>query len=94
MDLTSFPFITPSPTEKLLDFSLGTLWMKRDDLIHPAVSGNKWRKLKGFFREVDPRRPVLTYGGAHSNHLRAAAFALAHAGIKSIGIVRGEAVLH
>jgi len=90
MDLTSFPFTTPSPTEKLLDFSLGTLWMKRDDLIHPAVSGNKWRKLKGFFREVDPRRPVLTYGGAHSNHLRAAAFALAHAGIKSIGIVRGE----
>ena len=90
MDLTSFPFITPSPTEKLLDFSSGSLWMKRDDLIHPDVSGNKWRKLKGFFREVDHSRPVLTFGGAHSNHLRAAAFAFAHAGIKGIAVVRGE----
>ena len=90
MDLSSFPFLTPSPTEKLLDFSSGSLWMKRDDLIHPDVSGNKWRKLKGFFREVDPSRPVLTFGGGHSNHLRAAAFALAHAGIKGIAVVRGE----
>lgn len=90
MDLSSFPFLTPSPTEKLLHFSSGTLWMKRDDLIHPHVSGNKWRKLKGFFREVDPSRPVLTFGGAHSNHLRAAAFAFAHAGIKGIAVVRGE----
>jgi 1-aminocyclopropane-1-carboxylate deaminase len=73
-----------------LDFSSGSLWMKRDDLIHPDVSGNKWRKLKGFFREVDPSRPVLTFGGAHSNHLRAAAFAFAHAGIKGIAVVRGE----
>ena len=90
MDLSSFPFLTPSPTEKLLDFSSGSLWMKRDDLIHPDVSGNKWRKLKGFFREVDPSRPVLTFGGGHSNHLRAAAFAFAHAGIKGIAVVRGE----
>ena len=90
MDLSSFHFLTPSPTEKLLDFSSGSLWMKRDDLIHPDVSGNKWRKLKGFFREVDPSRPVLTFGGAHSNHLRAAAFAFAHAGIKGIAVVRGE----
>jgi len=90
MDLSSFPFLTPSPTEKLLDFSAGSLWMKRDDLIHPDVSGNKWRKLKGFFREVDPSRPVLTFGGAHSNHLRAAAFAFAHASIKGIAVVRGE----
>ena len=90
MDLSSFPFLTPSPTEKLLDFSSGSLWMKRDDLIHPDVSGNKWRKLKGFFREVDPSRPVLTFGGAHSNHLRAAAFAFAIAGIKGIAVVRGE----
>ena len=64
--------------------------MKRDDLIHPDVSGNKWRKLKGFFGEVDPSRPVLTFGGAHSNHLRAAAFAFAYAGIKGIAVVRGE----
>jgi len=90
MDLSSFPFLTPSPTEKLLNISSGSLWMKRDDLIHPDVSGNKWRKLKGFFREVDPSRPVLTFGGAHSNHLRAAAFAFAHASIKGIAVVRGE----
>jgi 1-aminocyclopropane-1-carboxylate deaminase len=74
----------------LLNISSGSLWMKRDDLIHPDVSGNKWRKLKGFFREVDPSRPVLTFGGAHSNHLRAAAFAFAHASIKGIAVVRGE----
>ena len=90
MDLSSFPFLTPSPTEKLLDFSSGSLWMKRDDLIHPDVSGNKWRKLKGFFFFFYPSRPVLTFGGAHSNHLRAAAFAFAHAGIKGIAVVRGE----
>ena len=52
------------------------LWMKRDDLIHPIISGNKWRKLKGFFREIDRSKTIITFGGAYSNHLPAAALAV------------------
>ncbi|MDF3025859.1 MAG: pyridoxal-5-phosphate-dependent protein beta subunit [Fluviicola sp.] len=68
------------------------LLVKRDDLIHPEVSGNKWRKLKYnidlvLFQKKDG---ILTFGGAYSNHLLATAAACKLAGLKSIGIVRGE----
>jgi len=46
------------------------LWMKRDDRIHPEVSGNKWRKLKYYledFRRSD-KEVILTFGGAFSSH--------------------------
>lgn len=69
-----------------------TLLVKRDDLIHPEVSGNKWRKLKYIiehFRQSKNER-VLTFGGAFSNHLLATASAGNQLGISSIGIVRGE----
>jgi 1-aminocyclopropane-1-carboxylate deaminase len=66
------------------------LWMKRDDLIHPVVSGNKWRKLKGFFSALEPSDQILTFGGAHSNHLLAAACAANIAGVQITGVVRGE----
>lgn len=68
------------------------LLVKRDDLIHPEVSGNKWRKLKYntelvLFQKKDG---ILTFGGAYSNHLLAVAAACQEDGLKSIGVVRGE----
>ncbi|ACT93794.1 Pyridoxal-5'-phosphate-dependent protein beta subunit [Dyadobacter fermentans DSM 18053] len=67
------------------------LYVKRDDLIHPAVSGNKWRKLKYNLLDAQARgeRAVLTFGGAYSNHLYATAAAGRALGLATIGIVRG-----
>lgn len=68
------------------------LLVKRDDLIHPEVSGNKWRKLKYNIElaEHQKKEGILTFGGAYSNHLLAVAAACKLAGLKSIGVVRGE----
>lgn len=67
------------------------LYIKRDDLIHPTVSGNKWRKLKYNLLEAQARgeQAILTFGGAYSNHLYATAAAGNALGLKTIGIVRG-----
>lgn len=64
------------------------LYIKRDDLIHSEISGNKWRKLKYFIDLCDSKRKegILTFGGAFSNHLLATASACSIAGLKSIGI--------
>lgn len=68
------------------------LFVKRDDLIHPEISGNKWRKLKYFIELCDAKKKtgILTFGGAFSNHLLATASACSLVGLKSIGLVRGE----
>ena len=66
------------------------LWIKRDDLIHPVVSGNKWRKLMGFIEQLAPKSTVVTFGGAHSNHLAAAATCLQSYGHQGIFVVRGD----
>ncbi len=68
------------------------LYIKRDDLIHEEVSGNKWRKLKYNLLQVQQGNytGVFTFGGAYSNHLLATASAANRAKIKSIGFVRGE----
>lgn len=68
------------------------LLIKRDDLIHSEVSGNKWRKLKynlGQFKQSKKER-ILTFGGAYSNHLLATASACKLYNIPCIGIVRGD----
>lgn len=74
------------------DFENVRLFVKRDDLIHPEVSGNKWRKLKYNIELVQFQKKdgILTFGGAYSNHLLATASACNLAGLKSIGVVRGE----
>lgn len=68
------------------------LYVKRDDLLHPQVSGNKWRKLK--YNLIAARQQgytqLLTFGGAYSNHLFATAAAGKLAGFSTIGVVRGE----
>lgn len=64
--------------------------MKRDDLIHPVVSGNKWRKCQGFVANLKTSTTVLTFGGAYSNHLAATAALLKAHGNPGILVVRGE----
>ncbi|MFJ6794449.1 1-aminocyclopropane-1-carboxylate deaminase/D-cysteine desulfhydrase [Streptomyces sp. NPDC091268] len=68
------------------------LLLKRDDLVHPELPGNKWRKLAPNLREaVAGGYPaLLTFGGAYSNHLRATAAAGRLLGLPTIGVVRGE----
>ena len=66
--------------------------VKRLDLVHPQISGNKFFKLKYNF--LDARRQgfkkVLTFGGAYSNHIAAAAYAAHAGGFASAGMIRGE----
>lgn len=71
------------------------LFVKREDLNHAHVSGNKWWKLKYNIEAALSRKyeTLLTFGGAFSNHIYATAAAASDAGIKSIGIIRGEQVL-
>lgn len=68
------------------------LFVKREDTIHPFVSGNKFRKLKYNILEAQQLKQdtILTFGGAFSNHIVAVAVAGKIAGLKTIGIIRGE----
>ena len=68
------------------------LWMKRDDLLHPVISGNKWRKLKYIIDHALSlgADTLISMGGAYSNHLHALAYAGKVLGLKTIGLVRGE----
>lgn len=86
----------PSPIEEAEDERLDRrgirLLLKRDDLIHPELVGNKWRKLH---RNLLAAREcghdtLLTFGGAYSNHLRATAAAGRLFGFATIGVVRGD----
>ncbi len=66
--------------------------IKREDLLHAEVSGNKWRKLKYNLLAAKEagHDTLLTFGGAYSNHIHATAAAASEMGFKSIGIIRGE----
>lgn len=70
--------------------------IKREDLIHPFVSGNKFRKLKYNLEEAKNQNQtkLLTFGGAFSNHIAAVAYAGMEYGFETIGIIRGEEVEH
>lgn len=70
-----------------------TVKIKRDDLIHPVISGNKWRKLQGNLRHAKNShyQGLLSFGGGYSNHIHALAYACYQQDIPSIGIIRGEA---
>lgn len=69
-----------------------SLFIKREDKIHPHVSGNKFRKLKYNLLQAkkDKKETLLTFGGAFSNHILAVAAAGSEHGFKTIGIIRGE----
>ena len=76
----------------LLDEKKITLFVKREDTIHPLISGNKYRKLKYNIKEAKKENlaTLLTFGGAYSNHIAATAFAGKKEGFRTIGIIRGE----
>lgn len=87
--------LLPTPLQELSNATIEVagvrLFIKRDDLIHPTVSGNKWRKLKYSLLEARTtnKQAILTFGGAYSNHLYATAAAGNEMGIRTIGVVRG-----
>jgi 1-aminocyclopropane-1-carboxylate deaminase len=68
------------------------LFIKREDLLHPVISGNKFRKLKYNLAEAKRLgyKKLLTFGGAFSNHIVAVAGAGKEFGFETIGIIRGE----
>ena len=71
----------PSPlyfAERLTEKAGGAkIYLKREDLIHPTISGNKYRKLKYNFLEAKNHNhtSLLSFGGAYSNHIEALSFA-------------------
>jgi 1-aminocyclopropane-1-carboxylate deaminase len=99
MDIANFEFNAlnlPSPTVEIYDECWNSkgiqLFVKRDDLIHPIISGNKWRKLKNYLQtfSFNTHSGLLSFGGAYSNHLYALAFAGHSLGIPTVGLVRGD----
>ncbi|MGW8682248.1 1-aminocyclopropane-1-carboxylate deaminase/D-cysteine desulfhydrase [Streptomyces sp. NPDC055817] len=86
----------PSPVEPVADDRFHRhgvrLLLKRDDLIHPDLPGNKWRKLAPNLAAATAggHGTLLTFGGAYSNHLRATAAAGRLLGLRTIGVVRGQ----
>lgn len=90
------PGVPESPLQELADERLRRagvrLLLKRDDLLHPSVPGNKWRKLLPNLAEARAAGlpTVLTFGGAYSNHLRATAAAGRAVGLRTVGVVRGD----
>lgn len=80
----------------LLSFPKGiSVFFKREDLIHPFVSGNKFRKLKYNLLQAKTKNQssLLTFGGAFSNHIAAVAYAGKENGFQTIGIIRGEELI-
>ncbi|MFK7832812.1 MAG: 1-aminocyclopropane-1-carboxylate deaminase/D-cysteine desulfhydrase [Winogradskyella sp.] len=84
-----------SPNQNIiLEHSSIHLAIKREDLIHPFISGNKFRKLKYNIQQAqsDNAFRLLTFGGAFSNHIAAVAYAGKEHGFKTIGVIRGEEI--
>jgi 1-aminocyclopropane-1-carboxylate deaminase len=90
---------TPTPIQEIYHPILKDagvqLLIKREDLNHPFVTGNKWWKLKYNLKEAErlQTKTILTFGGAYSNHIYTTAAAAYELNLKSIGIIRGEETL-
>ncbi len=95
-ELEIFWLQPPSPLQQLAHPAFARnglrLFIKRDDLLHPHVSGNKWRKLKHNLFEAQRLgcTRLVTFGGAYSNHLAAVAAAGREFGFSTLGVVSGE----
>jgi 1-aminocyclopropane-1-carboxylate deaminase len=93
-----FDWVLPQPspiqllTSDVLVAKSIKLYVKRDDLIHPYIQGNKWRKLKYNFIEAQQLgfKKILTFGGAYSNHIVATAAAARLNGFEATSIIRGN----
>ena len=81
--------ITEIPLQKNIK-----LFLKREDLIHPQISGNKYRKLfyniNSYLKQKPKNSFVITFGGAFSNHIAATAALGKEFQLKTLGIIRGE----
>jgi 1-aminocyclopropane-1-carboxylate deaminase/D-cysteine desulfhydrase-like pyridoxal-dependent ACC family enzyme len=68
------------------------LYIKRDDLLHQIISGNKWRKLKYTLIPAlnQGHRHFISMGGTYSNHLHALAYIGYKLGLKTTGLIRGQ----
>jgi 1-aminocyclopropane-1-carboxylate deaminase len=86
----------PSPIQQLFEplyEKMGVqIFVKREDLIHPLISGNKWRKLKYTLKKAaeEEKQHIVTFGGAYSNHVLATAAATQALGLQASAIIRGE----
>jgi len=95
-NVTNLALHLPSPLVPIRDDRMVSrglrLYLKRDDLIHSELPGNKWRKLKHNIVAARERNAttMLTFGGAYSNHIRATAAAGHYFGFATIGVIRGE----
>lgn len=79
-------------SNQIITFQDVSLTIKREDLLHPVISGNKYRKLTYNLQKAkeQDKNILLTFGGAFSNHIAAVAGAGKEYGFKTIGIIRGE----
>ncbi|MEM9895222.1 MAG: pyridoxal-phosphate dependent enzyme [Bacteroidota bacterium] len=86
----------PTPLQQISEPFIEELgvkvFVKRDDLIHPEIMGNKFRKLKYNLLRAKEKRAeeLVTFGGAYSNHIAATAAAAAENGFRSVGYIRGD----
>lgn len=93
MELFADTVVPTTKVELLLPGGI-ELYIRREDLLHPEVSGNKFRKLKYNMAAAwtNGHHQVLTFGGAYSNHIAATAAAGRILGISTIGVIRGEEI--
>ena len=83
----------PSPLQAFrFSFWRPKILIKRDDLIHPIISGNKWRKLKGGLKWAEQKGFTrwITFGGAFSNHVLAVSCLAHYLKISLTVYIRGE----
>lgn len=94
MEELFFFMIIYSPIHSVSFKSIVNLSVKRDDIIDPFISGNKWRKLKYILADVKlkDKNHLVTFGGAYSNHLVATAAAASRNKLYATAFVRGEKV--
>lgn len=86
------PAINQQIIDPFLEKHQVSLFIKREDLVYPKISGNKFRKLKYnlIAAKSEGFKTLLTFGGAYSNHIQATAAAGKEFGFKTIGVIRGD----
>jgi 1-aminocyclopropane-1-carboxylate deaminase/D-cysteine desulfhydrase-like pyridoxal-dependent ACC family enzyme len=88
--------INATPIQEITDASWVQnnirLFVKREDLCHPIICGNKWHKLRLNLLEAKKQgcQPIISFGGAWSNHIHALAYACQQESLNFVAIIRGE----
>src|SRR5690606_5428587 len=86
---------TPTPLQQITHTILAEkgveLWLKRDELTHPFLQGNKWHKLKYNLQEAKAQNlnTLISFGGVRSNHIYSLAAAGQLFGFKTVGVIQG-----